>query len=171
VQDRPQAVKPITGKQYSGNSPKPYWIVERLTEEFGPCGKGWGFTILSERMERLSDTDVLHVALVRFWYVLEWRQARRVRADRADQGRLHANKGNAAGGRGRPEEVGDRCAGEVRQLPRLRGRHLLRPVGRLQVRREAENLDDTQKMSLWSILDAPTRASIKKAQKAMREAA
>ena len=66
----PRAVKPITGKQYSGNSPKPYWIVERLTDEFGPCGIGWGFTILSERMERLTPSDVLHVAVVRFWYVL-----------------------------------------------------------------------------------------------------
>jgi len=67
----PKAVKPITGKQYSGNSPKPYWIVEQLTAEFGPCGKGWGFSIVNERMEHLSPTDVLHVALVRFWYVLE----------------------------------------------------------------------------------------------------
>lgn len=67
----PAAVKPITGKQYKGNSPKPYWIVERLTDEFGPCGIGWGFTILNERMERLSETDVLHVAVVRMWYVLE----------------------------------------------------------------------------------------------------
>lgn len=67
----PRAVKPITGKQYKGNSPKPYWIVERLTDEFGPCGIGWGFTILSERMERLSDTDVLHVAVVRMWYSLD----------------------------------------------------------------------------------------------------
>lgn len=67
----PAAVKPITGKQYSGNSPKPYWIVQRLTEEFGPCGKGWGFSILSERMERMTDTDILHVAVVRFWYMAE----------------------------------------------------------------------------------------------------
>lgn len=67
----PKAVKPITGKQYSGNSPKPYWIVQRLTEEFGPCGLGWGFTIVSERMEKLSTTDILHVAVVDFWYVLE----------------------------------------------------------------------------------------------------
>jgi hypothetical protein len=66
----PRAVKAITGKQYSGNSPKPYWIVERLTDEFGPCGLGWGFTILNERMERLTETDVLHVAVLRFWYVL-----------------------------------------------------------------------------------------------------
>lgn len=67
----PKAVKPITGKQYSGNSPKPYWIIERLTDEFGPCGIGWGFTILSERFERFSDTDSLHIAAVRFWYVLD----------------------------------------------------------------------------------------------------
>lgn len=67
----PRAVKPITGKQYKGNSPKPYWIVERLTDEFGPCGLGWGFQIISERFERFSDTDTLHIAAVRFWYVLD----------------------------------------------------------------------------------------------------
>jgi hypothetical protein len=64
----PKHVKPITGKQYSGNSPKPYYIVRRLTEEFGPVGTGWGFDIVSERFERLSDHDVLHVAKVEFWY-------------------------------------------------------------------------------------------------------
>lgn len=70
----PKAVKPITGKQYNGNSPKPYWIVERLTDEFGPCGIGWGFTILSERFERFGDgktAEALHIAVVRFWYMLE----------------------------------------------------------------------------------------------------
>jgi hypothetical protein len=67
----PSAVKPITGKQYQGNSPKPYWIVQRITELLGPCGIGWGMTIVNERFERLTDTDVLHVALVRFWYVLD----------------------------------------------------------------------------------------------------
>lgn len=69
----PKAVKPITGKQYSGNSPKPYWIVERLTAEFGPCGIGWGFEVLSERFERFGEganAESLHIALVRFWYVL-----------------------------------------------------------------------------------------------------
>jgi hypothetical protein len=67
----PKAVKAITGKQYSGNSPKPYWIVERLTQEFGPCGIGWGFTILSERYERFGESESLHIAVVRFWYVLD----------------------------------------------------------------------------------------------------
>jgi hypothetical protein len=67
----PRAVKPITGKAYKGNSPKPFWIVERLTDEFGPCGIGWGFNIISERFERFSDTESLHVAVVRLWYVMD----------------------------------------------------------------------------------------------------
>ena len=67
----PRAVKPITGKQYKGNSPKPYWIVERLTDEFGPCGIGWGFKIVNERFERFTETESLHVAVVRLWYVLD----------------------------------------------------------------------------------------------------
>lgn len=66
----PAAVKPITGKQYKGNSPKPYWIIQRATETFGPCGIGWGVTVLNERFERMTETDVLHVALVRIWYEL-----------------------------------------------------------------------------------------------------
>lgn len=65
----PKQVKEITGKQYKGNSPKPYYIVRRLTEEFGPCGIGWGITILSERIEQLSENDRLHVAHVRLWFM------------------------------------------------------------------------------------------------------
>lgn len=66
----PAAVKPITGKQYKGNSPKPYWVIRRATETFGPCGIGWGVDVVSERFERLTETDVLHVAMVRVWYML-----------------------------------------------------------------------------------------------------
>lgn len=67
----PNRVKPITGKQYKGNSPQPYYLVERMTEAFGMCGIGWGLNIINERMERLTDTDVLHVAVVELWYVHE----------------------------------------------------------------------------------------------------
>ena len=66
----PKAVKAITGKQYQGNSPKPYWIVERLTEEFGPCGLGWGFSIINERMERLTESEILHVAFLVLCFVV-----------------------------------------------------------------------------------------------------
>lgn len=67
----PKAVKAITGKPYKGNSPKPYWLIERATEEFGPVGVGWGVIVKSERFERLSETDVLHVAVVSVWYLLD----------------------------------------------------------------------------------------------------
>lgn len=65
----PKQVKEITGKAYKGNSPKPYYIVRRLTEEFGVCGIGWGVTILDERIEKLSEHDLLHIARVRLWFV------------------------------------------------------------------------------------------------------
>lgn len=71
----PRAVKPITGKQYKGNSPKPYWLIERATDVFGPIGIGWGVTVKSERFERLSETDVLHVAVVSVWYVLDGKRS------------------------------------------------------------------------------------------------
>lgn len=67
----PNRVKPITGKQYKGNSPQPYYLVERMTECFGMCGIKWGLNIINERMERLTDTDVLHVAVVELWYYHE----------------------------------------------------------------------------------------------------
>ena len=65
----PAAVKPITGKQYKGNSPKPYWVIQRATEFFGPCGIGWGVEVVNERFERFGDTESLHVARVLVWYV------------------------------------------------------------------------------------------------------
>ena len=64
----PKAVKAITGKQYKGNSPKPYWIIQRATETFGPCGIGWGIEVVSERFERFGD-EALHIALVRVWFM------------------------------------------------------------------------------------------------------
>lgn len=71
----PNAVKPITGKSYKGNSPKPYWLIERMTDTFGPVGLGWGVVVKSERFERMSDTDVLHVAVVSVWYVLDGKRS------------------------------------------------------------------------------------------------
>ena len=65
----PKRVKAITGKQYKGNSPQPYYLVERMTEAFGMCGIGWGLNIINERMERMTDTDILHVAVIELWYV------------------------------------------------------------------------------------------------------
>ncbi len=62
--------KAITGKPYSGTSPKPYYLVRKATETFGPCGIGWGFTVVGERIEEGPAGEKLHIARVRVWY--EW---------------------------------------------------------------------------------------------------
>lgn len=67
--------KPITGKQYNGTSPKPYYLVRRATETFGPCGIGWGFEIVEEKlldgaMLEPGFYERIHFARVRVWY--EW---------------------------------------------------------------------------------------------------
>lgn len=69
----PEHTKPITGKAYKGNSPKPHYIVLKATETFGPCGIGWGFEIVEEK---LLDGALLapgfyeriHMARIRVWY-------------------------------------------------------------------------------------------------------
>jgi hypothetical protein len=63
----PRHVKPITGKQYSGNSPKPHWLVLKATETFGPCGIGWGFSITDSRFVT-SEDGIMHFATVRVWF-------------------------------------------------------------------------------------------------------
>ena len=66
--------KAITGKPYSGTSPKPHYLIHRATETFGPCGIGWGFTV-DERVEdgamiEPGHFEKMHVAKVTVWY--EW---------------------------------------------------------------------------------------------------
>ena len=60
--------KPITGKSYSGTSPKPHYLVRKATETFGPCGIGWGFTIVDERIEEGAGGERLSIARVKVWY-------------------------------------------------------------------------------------------------------
>lgn len=60
--------KPISGKAYTGNSPSPYYLVQKATETFGPIGIGWGFTILEERVENGAGNERLSIARVRVWY-------------------------------------------------------------------------------------------------------
>lgn len=69
----PNHVKAITGKAYKGDSPKPHYLVWKATDTFGPCGIGWGFEIVEEK---LLDGALLapgfyeriHMARVRVWY-------------------------------------------------------------------------------------------------------
>jgi hypothetical protein len=70
----PVHTKAITGKSYQGTSPKPHYLVHKATEAFGPCGIGWGFTIVSERIEEGAGGERMHIAHVRVWY--EWQGKR-----------------------------------------------------------------------------------------------
>jgi len=64
----PKHVKGITGKSYQGNSPKPYYLVHKATETFGPCGIGWGFTIEDERIEEGAGGERMSIARVKVWF-------------------------------------------------------------------------------------------------------
>lgn len=73
-------VKAITGKSYRGDSPKPYYLIQKATETFGPCGIGWGYKVVDHGFNEYVYNDVLpngntverkkinHWALVEFWY-------------------------------------------------------------------------------------------------------
>jgi hypothetical protein len=64
----PAQTKAIQGRPYKGTSPKPYWLVQKATETFGPCGIGWGFEVVNERVEDGAPGDKVHIAHVRVWY-------------------------------------------------------------------------------------------------------
>lgn len=70
----PKHTKAITGKSYQGTSPKPHYLVHKATETFGPVGIGWGFNIVSERIEEGAGGERMHIAHVRVWY--EWQGKR-----------------------------------------------------------------------------------------------
>lgn len=69
----PSQVKEITGKTYKGNSPKPHYLIKKATETFGPCGIGWGFKVLDERIvdgAMLADGfyEKMSIARVSVWF-------------------------------------------------------------------------------------------------------
>lgn len=43
-------IKPITGKSYRGDSPNPTYVIMKLTEQLGPIGNKWGFTVHFDRV-------------------------------------------------------------------------------------------------------------------------
>ena len=54
------------GKQF--NDINPAWRLQVLTEQFGPCGQGWGYDILDRWREKWGDVDCCYVML-RIWYM------------------------------------------------------------------------------------------------------
>jgi hypothetical protein len=52
---------------FSGTAIKPMWSYRRMTEEFGPCGKGWGINEPSFQVVPAGET-VLVYCTVSVWY-------------------------------------------------------------------------------------------------------
>lgn len=66
----PKFTKPITGKTYSGTSPDPYYVISRMTDEFGPCGDGWGVEILDDKIVEVPQEKAgLHYCRISLWYM------------------------------------------------------------------------------------------------------
>lgn len=63
----PKFTKPITGKDYSGTSANPQYMIKCLTELFGPIGIGFGWDVVAESIERFGDTAI-HWCRIDFWH-------------------------------------------------------------------------------------------------------
>lgn len=53
---------------FSGTAIKPMWAYRRMTEEFGPCGKGWGVFAPSFEVVNGADGEVLVYCTASIWY-------------------------------------------------------------------------------------------------------
>jgi hypothetical protein len=58
---------------FKGTAIKPIWITQRLTELFGPCGKGWGFERPDFQLVT-TPTDTLVYCTATAWYIDEGKQ-------------------------------------------------------------------------------------------------
>ena len=76
--------KPIEGKGFAGTSINPTSIYEKLTGLFGPCGIGWGYTVMDEYYREGhtdgENTTVLHVVKVGLWYEVEEKRSDQIEA-------------------------------------------------------------------------------------------
>ena len=57
------AQKTFNNGSFSGTDINPMWRIKTLTEQFGPCGIGWYYEVLSERAETYEDTVMAIVDL------------------------------------------------------------------------------------------------------------
>jgi len=64
-----EALKTIAGGRLTGMTDiNPQWRYEILTQQFGPCGTGWGYEIKRLWLEQAADGQVFAFAEVALWY-------------------------------------------------------------------------------------------------------
>ena len=55
----PEAKKPISGGRLNGKTDiNPVWRLKTLTEQFGPCGFGWKYNIVNQRLEKGAKDEI-----------------------------------------------------------------------------------------------------------------
>ncbi|TGQ11193.1 hypothetical protein EN858_14820 [Mesorhizobium sp. M4B.F.Ca.ET.215.01.1.1] len=59
------------GGGFSGTAIKPMWSYRRMTEEFGPCGVGWGIEAPQFQVLQGAEDEKLVFCTVSVWYVHE----------------------------------------------------------------------------------------------------
>lgn len=59
------------GGGFRGTATNATYLARRATEAFGPCGLGWGVTVLDERVLDGADGVKVHRVHVELWYVLD----------------------------------------------------------------------------------------------------
>lgn len=63
---------------FKGTAIKPIYTEQKMTEMFGPCGTGWGFTEPSFQTVPASDGQVAVYCWLSLWYVHEGKQSQPV---------------------------------------------------------------------------------------------
>ena len=68
------ALRPFNNGKFKGTDINPMWRIKKLTEVFGPCGKGWYYEVTSERSESLADDTIIAVVDINLYvkYGDEW---------------------------------------------------------------------------------------------------
>jgi hypothetical protein len=68
------------GGGFSGTSPNAAYLAMKATEKFGPCGIGWGYSVISEELVQGAPivhektppcNEIIHKVLLKLWYVLD----------------------------------------------------------------------------------------------------
>lgn len=68
----PEAIKEIKAGRLLGKSDiNPMWRIKALTEQFGPCGEGWKYTIEKLWTEQGANGEIAAFALINLYYRVE----------------------------------------------------------------------------------------------------
>jgi hypothetical protein len=59
------------GGGFKGTAIKPMWSYRRMTEEFGPCGRGWGIDAPRFQVLQGAEDEKLVFCTVTVWYIRE----------------------------------------------------------------------------------------------------